>query len=157
MRHVCDIKMEKGHAAGEVGLKDGGRKQVLTIISHHLFEELIMGVIVFNCCVMALTHWGEPAELTFFIAAVREICSLIFTAEAVLKIYGYGAFGYFSLTWNRFDFTIVVAAWLSIGLRIMGVDAINPVVFKVVQVVHHAPYAMRHTARGESSCTAQLL
>ena len=134
MRHIVEIKPHKGLVVvGDVSLLDQ-RARVVAIVRHKLFDECIMGVIIFNCCVMALTHRGEPSALTIFSMAANEICTCIFTGEAVLKIYGYGVEGYFHNNWNKFDFFVVVGSWLSLVMRILEMGGVNTAMFRIIQI-----------------------
>ena len=173
MQHITDVKMQKGHAIGEVG-GNPLRQRVLAIVVSKRFEEFVMLVIIVNCFQMvrparsscrrghvvpgavfggsppcsvlvpqALTHRDEPEALSMFSAITNEICTVIFTAEAALKIYAFGAVGYFSITWNRFDFAVVCGSWLSILLKALEYSGVNTAMFRIVQVTRVIGRVMR--------------
>ena len=48
MQHITDVKMQKGHAVGEVG-GNALRQRVLAIVVSKRFEEFVMLVIIVNC------------------------------------------------------------------------------------------------------------
>lgn len=54
-----------------------------------------------------------------------DICSNVFnvtyTIEAFIKVNGLGCILYFADGWNKFDFTIVVVAWVGFFSEQMGI------------------------------------
>jgi hypothetical protein len=82
------------------------------------FDAFIMGCIIFNSCLMAAAHVGQPTSFTDFVELINYCFAVIFTGEVIVKWTGYGKkyFNYSSSfgKWNIFDFTVVVGTWLNI-------------------------------------------
>lgn len=51
--------------------------------------------------------------------------TIVFIAECVLKLFGYGFSGYFYSGWNRFDFFVVCTSIIDIVLDVMGSNTIS--------------------------------
>ena len=53
---------------------------------------------------------------------VNLVFNIIYTIEAIIKLIAFGM-DYFNEGWNNFDFVIVLAAWLGMGLSsVEGID-----------------------------------
>ena len=139
MKHIPHIKPGRGaHVGGAAGLVAStltGRRYIRVLVESTLFERVIEGVILFNCVVMAATYLGEPEWWRILQLALNEICTLIFTGEAVLKIYGLNWIGYWFVHWNKFDFCIVIAAWVDLFCRLLDIAFVNGAVFRVVRIL----------------------
>ena len=96
----------------------------------------MMAVIIVNVVVLALRYDGEPEAWTLFQDTMNEICTVIFTAEAAVKIYAFGPTGYWTTKWNRFDLFIVVTSWVDLALRVStwGED-MDPVGFRLIRII----------------------
>jgi hypothetical protein len=85
------------------------RRSVYDFISCKPFENFIMGSIVFNTLIMALTSfpaptdWWNDAQMN-----MNRLFAVIYTVEAVLKLYALRS-AYWQDSWNVFDFTCVMA------------------------------------------------
>ena len=86
------------------------------------FEIAMMSVIVLNMLQMACDYW-EPAINQPDIASFKDALRIIdyvfvalYTIEIVVKMIGYTVEGFFSDTWNVFDFAIVTVAYMEIIL-----------------------------------------
>ncbi len=93
------------------------RQAAFKIATSHQFEAAMLCVIICNVFVLALKYDGEPATWTLVQDVLNFICTLVFTAELVVKVYAFGMRGYYSTAWNRFDFVVVVTSWVDIVVR----------------------------------------
>jgi hypothetical protein len=95
------------------------------------FDAFIMGCIVFNSCLMAASHVGQPTVFTDFVGIMNYAFAIIFTFEVVIKWTGFGKnyFNYYKIGggWNIFDFTVVLGTWLGIILELLEVSNLGPV------------------------------
>mmetsp|Transcript_148337 Transcript_148337/g.385670 ORF Transcript_148337/g.385670 Transcript_148337/m.385670 type:complete len:1949 (-) Transcript_148337:33-5879(-) len=101
------------------------RRAIYDLVEHRFFERLIMGCIVFNTCLMATATFPELETLeTAWWASIRMglnyFFAFIFTVEAVLKLIALKK-NYWKDSWNRFDFTCVVATILGILVSVMDI------------------------------------
>ena len=90
-----------------------------------------------NTICLALTWYNQPEYLKSLMDVFSNIFNVIYTLEAMIKMVGYGV-SYFSDGWNRFDFAIVVVAWLGFIAHRAGVEvgAVATVVtiFRILRV-----------------------
>jgi len=91
------------------------RLAVYKVISSKTFDNTIMGCIVLNTIVMALTIFPEPLDgWNNCQEAGNTIFAAIFAVEAVLKLIAI-RLHYFLDPWNRFDFVCVLASFVGIA------------------------------------------
>ena len=76
-------------------------------MSSEPFDIFIMGFIILNMVQMGATFDGQGKNMKVTLDATNIIFTIVFTAESVLKIIGYGK-SYFEHSWNKFDFFVVV-------------------------------------------------
>eukprot|EP01046_Picozoa_sp_COSAG06_P040999 COSAG06_NODE_5029_length_3778_cov_2.337864_3_plen_268_part_01 len=104
------------------------REAAFKIASNPKFDSFI-------CFIMAMKTHGESQAMTDFQEAMNILCTIIFTAEAVIKIFAFGASEYFRDSWNRFDFFVVVGSWVDILLRLAEMmTGINYAIFRIVRI-----------------------
>jgi voltage-gated sodium channel len=72
-------------------------------------ESTVIAVIALNALVIFLDAFPPIHSAAHsWLQAVDYACILYFVAEMAVKLYAYGARGYFASSWNVFDFSIVV-------------------------------------------------
>ena len=76
-----------------------------------LNERFILSVIIINAVIIFAQSYGIEHR---WLTALDIICTLIFTAEMVVKHIEYGARGYWADGWNRLDGTLVILSIPSI-------------------------------------------
>eukprot|EP01060_Flectonema_neradi_P030270 TRINITY_DN4362_c0_g1_i7.p1 TRINITY_DN4362_c0_g1~~TRINITY_DN4362_c0_g1_i7.p1 ORF type:complete len:1713 (+),score=278.96 TRINITY_DN4362_c0_g1_i7:1641-6779(+) len=91
--------------------EDSFRSHCFDMVQNEWFDRGIMFAICANVVVMSLRHYNHPDNLEDFEYVANLVFTGIFGLEAVLKIIALAKF-YFSDSWNRFDFVLVL---LSIG------------------------------------------
>lgn len=84
------------------------RGLIYDFVNSHYFIYFIYMCIILQFLVLAIHHFGEDTILTEFLAYANIILSIIFLAEAVLKMIGFGLKQYFNDFPNVFDFLIVL-------------------------------------------------
>ena len=87
--------------------KQSWRKKFHRLVSSEPFDIFIMGFIILNMVQMGATFDGQGKNMKVTLDATNIIFTIVFTAESVLKIIGYGR-SYFENSWNKFDFFVVV-------------------------------------------------
>eukprot|EP01043_Picozoa_sp_COSAG02_P025790 COSAG02_NODE_1462_length_12490_cov_71.373820_8_plen_1201_part_00 len=130
MRHLQHVRPEKKREPARAD-----REAAFKIASNPKFDTFIMCTIVANCVVMAMKTHGESEAMSNFQEGVNLICTIIFTAEAVVKIFAFGHSEYFRDAWNRFDFVVVAGSWVDILLRVFELmTGINYAIFRIVRI-----------------------
>lgn len=81
-----------------------------------------MVCILINTVVLALHWFMQPASAETVIEAFNMTFNVIFTIEAILKIYA-ARIAYFKEGWNLYDFIIVFATYFFLTLDLTGVIA----------------------------------
>lgn len=88
-------------------------KKVKTLVENSVFENFILGVILFNSILMGLqTSESVVAAIGPALALLDYICLAIFIVEIILKFFAYG-FKFFTSGWNIFDLIIVIMSLFS--------------------------------------------
>ena len=97
------------------------------IVQHHAFECAVVLTIVLNVFLMCLDHHEMSAAFEKVWRYGNLSFCVIYTAEAICKICGYGP-NYFRNNWDRFDFTLMALGWGDIIGDFDG--ALNPNVLR---------------------------
>jgi hypothetical protein len=110
VKATVKTKPAKGVRAPEGGL----RLWVFNMITHVNFDIFIITIILLNTGLMACKYYGyeeDAGAYAFYNHGMRFFTTVYYT-EFLLKIFALGPFGYFSVGWNRFDFTLVLFAFV---------------------------------------------
>lgn len=125
------------------------RARADAFVSHPLFRNFILGVILFNAAVLGLeTSQTVMAVAGPAIELLDRLCLAIFVAEIALKLFARGP-GFFRDGWNIFDFVIVGIALVPAGqglsvlralriLRLLRVLSVTPSLRRVVEGLMNA-------------------
>lgn len=65
---------------------------------------------------LAVYHAGQSDGFANAISIVNFVCTIVFIVELLLKMLGLGWRGYFSDSFNVFDFIIVLLSIVELGL-----------------------------------------
>eukprot|EP00756_Hemistasia_phaeocysticola_P025644 Hpha_TRINITY_DN16015_c5_g9::TRINITY_DN16015_c5_g9_i1::g.117144::m.117144 len=118
----------------------GIRVRCFNVCKDSNFDRVVTGAIILNMVILATQHYQQPKEIEKIQNWGNWVCSVLFTAEAVIKLTGLGFVFYFRENWNRFDFTIVVVSLL--GMFVPGLSGISAVrvlrVGRLFRLVEHA-------------------
>lgn len=125
------------------------RARADAFVSHPLFRNFILGVILFNAAVLGLeTSQTVMAVAGPAIELLDRLCLTIFVAEIALKLFARGP-RFFRDGWNIFDFVIVGIALVPAGqglsvlralriLRLLRVLSVTPSLRRVVEGLMNA-------------------
>lgn len=81
-----------------------------------LFERAMFICILLNTAVLASDHYNSSDQFKLFDKITNYIFVIIFTAEVIIKIIGFGK-RYFMEGWQVFDFVIVILSIVGIILE----------------------------------------
>ena len=99
-----------------------------------LFENGIIIIIFLNMIFMCLSHDGSSEKFTNVLRAFNNFFTFIFIIECFLKLLAYGIRPYFLISWNKFDFFIIIISIIEwIVARIDGIDAAFLKSFQVIR------------------------
>ena len=122
------------------------RNRVGGIIDTPLFQNTILGVILFNAVILGL-ETVEPlmARAGGLITGLDKLCLAIFVVEIVAKLYARGITGFFRRGWNIFDFVIV---GISLVPTTQGLSVLRALrILRLLRVVSVAP-SLRRVVEG---------
>lgn len=103
------------------------KKKAYLIAKAPSFEMGIMGCILLNSLVLGLQFFGQPDAYSLCLDIINYLFALIFTFEAVLKIYAFGFKKYIEDSWNIFDFTIVIGTFVGILVSVTTSTNVGPI------------------------------
>jgi hypothetical protein len=95
------------------------------VLRQNWFEAAVLLMIIWSSVMLAFEDYRlrDNPPLQSVLASMNVVFAVVFTAECVLKIVGFGWSGYFGLGWNILDFAIVVVALLSLVIPTGGSGA----------------------------------
>jgi voltage-gated sodium channel len=114
------------------------------LVSKTLFQNFILGVILFNALILGLeTSQTAMAAAGSLIVTLDKVCLAIFVVEIALKLFARGT-GFFRSGWNNFDFAIVAISLIPAAqglsvlramriLRLLRVLSVTPSLRRVVE------------------------
>src|SRR6056297_1263470 len=122
------------------------RTRVGTIIDTPLFQNTILGVILFNALILGLeTVDPVMAHAGPVIIGLDRLCLSIFVVEIAAKLYARGIAGFFRRGWNIFDFVIV---GISLVPTTQGLSVLRALrILHLLRVVSVAP-SLRRVVEG---------
>jgi len=119
-------------------------------VSHSTeFDIVIAVIIILNICTMAIEHYDQPQTLTDVLIWVNVVFTVIFIAEAAMKLVADGLYDYISDSWNQFDLFIVIISIVGcyfdlLSLSSAGSDEssaslpINPTLLRILRILRIA-------------------
>jgi len=122
------------------------RNRVGGVLDTALFQNTILGVILFNAIILGL-ETVEPvmARAGGLITALDRLCLAIFVAEIAAKLFARGVGGFFRSGWNIFDFVIV---GISLVPATQGLSVLRALrILRLLRVVSVAP-SLRRVVEG---------
>ncbi|CAF1639120.1 unnamed protein product [Rotaria magnacalcarata] len=104
------------------------------VTTNQKFDIAIMICICLNMICMCLEHHNQSESFDHVLAYINNFFVAIFTLECVVKLVALN-FKYFTISWNIFDFIIVIASIVGQTLgEIMANYFVNPTLLRVVRV-----------------------
>jgi Ion transport protein len=86
------------------------RQGIFNIVSHFMFERIIIVLIILNMILLATVHYGQSIQWENAYIYGNDVFSGLFLIEAILKLIAFGYSEYFRSPWNQFDFVIAVGS-----------------------------------------------
>lgn len=99
------------------------RLKIFNLIKSKVFEISIMICIVLNIIVMALSYEGMSNNYSSVLEKTNYFFTAVFTIECVLNLIALGWKGYWIISWNKFDFFVVITSLLDIFISLVLASA----------------------------------
>jgi hypothetical protein len=90
------------------------RLKVFYMVESKNFEIFIIAAIMLNVVIMAMRYDNMPESMSQILYYGNLVFVILFTIEAVAKIYGIGPWRYIQQGWNQFDFTLVITSYIGL-------------------------------------------
>ena len=111
------------------------RERVRGFVESDPFKLAIMIIVVVNSVIVGVQTAQLPTGVSWTLNAIDVVFLVVYTAEAILKIYALGA-GYFRDPWNVFDFLILLLCVASSAFVPIPAQAARVLrVFRVVRAL----------------------
>ena len=111
----------------------GVRKSLYDFVHSKFIDNFIMGVILANMVLMAVSFQGSDANFNTALEDINLVFTSIFIAECCLKLFADGMRSYFHYGWNQFDFFVVSSSILDIVLT--STTGTNSAFLKSFQII----------------------
>ena len=106
------------------------------IVDSEYFENIMLGVILFNFIILCLAIEDSSENYQMFLKVNNKIITILFTIELVLKLAAFGFKSFFHLKWNIFDFILVIISYIDWKFEdIEGVDSSFLRTFQLIRVI----------------------
>ena len=106
------------------------------IVDSEYFENIMLGVIFFNFLMLCMSYENSSYEYTVFLKVNNKIITILFTVEFVLKLSAYGFKSFFYVSWNIFDFILVLISYIDWKFSdVEGIDSSFLRTFQLVRVL----------------------
>jgi hypothetical protein len=86
------------------------RDKVMFAVESPWFQNAILGAILVNSIFMGIEYHEQPDLLTRIVEVSNLIFTVVFFIEMLLKVFGFGVFGYIKEPLNLFDAAIVAVS-----------------------------------------------
>ncbi|XP_072328588.1 voltage-dependent L-type calcium channel subunit alpha-1D [Scyliorhinus torazame] len=80
------------------------------------FEYIMFLLIILNTLCLAVQHYEQSPFFNYTMDILNMVFTAVFTVEMVLKLIAFKPMGYFSDSWNVFDFLIVIGSIIDVVL-----------------------------------------
>uniref|UniRef100_A0A5S6PYG9 Voltage-dependent T-type calcium channel subunit alpha n=1 Tax=Trichuris muris TaxID=70415 RepID=A0A5S6PYG9_TRIMR len=116
------------------------RLYIHSVVTSKYFDLAISAVIGVNVITMAMEFHMMPAELSYALKVFNYFFTVIFTLEAMIKVFALGVRHYLIDRWNQLDVLIVILSLSGIILEEMEskVLPINPTIMRVMRMLRIA-------------------
>jgi voltage-gated sodium channel len=122
------------------------RSRVGAFLDTTVFQNAILGVILFNAVILGLETVGPiMARAGGAIILLDRLCLAIFVVEIAAKLYARGIAGFFRRGWNIFDFVIVGISLVPTTQSLSVMRALR--ILRLLRVVSIAP-SLRRVVEG---------
>ena len=114
------------------------RARVYDIVMSPRFDRAVSLFTVLNAALLAVVWFGEPSGAVRATAYANFAFVALWAAEAAAKMSAYSPRVYFSFTWNRFDFSLVLAGLLEVIIYAIFTSAVDSVMQTVGTILRLA-------------------
>jgi len=105
-------------------------------VDNEIFQYTMMTIILLNMILMVISFDGSPSNLSNLLKILNYFFTIIFIIECLLKLFAYGIKPYFHISWNKFDFFVVVVSLIDwIVNSVDGIDASFLKTFQIIRVL----------------------
>ena len=116
------------------------RRSCYRIAVNSKFELSLMLCIALNMVSLSCPYYGMGTDYSNALEIVNLLFTCIFLFEAMIKLFAFGCKSYFSQTWNKFDFFVVLSSLVEIVLsNVLSSQAkllrIGPQVTRIARVL----------------------
>ena len=95
----------------------------------------LYGLIFFNLLILCMSYENSSNDYILFLKINNKIVTILFTVEFLLKLIAYGFKSFFYVSWNIFDFVLVLISYIDwkfsdvegIDIRVTGVTTTTAV------------------------------
>ena len=116
----------------------GARRAFFVLVNSNTFDLVMTFVILANVLMMAVEYHGikDDAMNYAIYSGAMQLFTDIYYVECTLKLVGLGWSGYFSSTWNRFDFFLVCVSLLDqfAAELLVKLLPVPPMLLRVIRV-----------------------
>eukprot|EP01065_Artemidia_motanka_P007531 TRINITY_DN13758_c0_g1_i1.p1 TRINITY_DN13758_c0_g1~~TRINITY_DN13758_c0_g1_i1.p1 ORF type:complete len:3175 (+),score=1081.43 TRINITY_DN13758_c0_g1_i1:1209-9527(+) len=109
------------------------RNTCYNVAQHSLFDLGVTMLLITNSALMATQHFEMPQTLTDFLEYANVVFVCLYSVEALLKLGGYGLKQYLAVSWNRFDFVVLLISIVSLFFDGPGTSSVR--LFRVLRVL----------------------
>ena len=107
------------------------------IVKNRFFEGFFIVLIFINVIILAMPYRNQPESYTMALFIMNSICLIFFTVELFLQLTAVGIWKYFKKKLNYIDVFVVIAGWTEIILYVMGVDADQTSIIRVLRFLRY--------------------
>uniref|UniRef100_A0A3B4VQU5 Sodium channel protein type 4 subunit alpha B-like n=1 Tax=Seriola dumerili TaxID=41447 RepID=A0A3B4VQU5_SERDU len=113
------------------------KQRLHTFVMNPFFDFGIVVCLIFNSILMAMEHYPMTIEFADLLYMTDLIFTMIYTAEALLKLVALDPYGYFKVGWHILDFIIVIVSLMDVTMA--DVEGLNVLYcFNVMRVLRLA-------------------
>ena len=84
------------------------------------FGYFIFFCIICNSVVLSINWYEAPTAMLSALEYTNYFFTVVFTLEAIIKMYALTPYGYFTEGWNIFDFVIVILSDITLVIQLGG-------------------------------------
>jgi hypothetical protein len=117
----------------KIGPKEAFRMPFYKLSVNKKFEGFVMALILLNTLLMATRTSNQTPGHTKILEIGNQIFAHLFALEFIIKFTGLGFKQYFAENWNRFDFTLVILAYVGIAVDLGSIATLFRI-FRVARV-----------------------
>ena len=106
------------------------------IVESEYFENVMLGVIFFNLLILCMSYENSSNDYILFLKINNKIVTILFTVEFLLKLIAYGFKSFFYVSWNIFDFVLVLISYIDWKFSdVEGIDSSFLRTFQLIRVL----------------------